>query len=432
MKPFAENCGIIIAYFLMRGGSRRQFLMFIIVIILVILLSLSLGIMAWFASVAARGLIRPRLPRGKSFPLHRFAVVVCAKNEENVLVHLFHSIREQEYPKDHWHIFLLADHCTDHTADVGKKYDFVTVYERNDGPVSGKGCVLNWGLPKILKEQGSRFDAFLFFDADNVAGKHFMKHINEALNNGADVVQGNRLAGEPYTTFVTKWYAIYWTLYSFFYSYPREKLGLSCFLTGTGFAVKKELIQKRGWHTCTITEDVEFSFQQCLNGGRVSFNVDAICYDEQPSDLRTMIRQLTRWCTGSYQIFKHYFFKWLKEFTLRPSVRLFDNFCLLMMGPASIVMFLASNLLGLLIPMQFPGSDLLAILFSLLGILFTWIGERGTTKYVGIPMYRLGLSFFTFPIFLWIYMFCSLFALIHPQTGWKPIAHKGLENSETG
>lgn len=410
--------------------KEGEYLMLVIFIILTVCLLLSLGIMAWFASVAGRGLIRPRQERGKGQPKHRFAVVVCAKNEEHVLVHLFNSIRRQDYPADHWHIYLLADHCSDHTADVGRKYDFVTVYERKDGPTNGKGYVLKWGLSKILKEHGNEFDAFIFFDADNVAEKSFMTHMNEALNKGADVIQGNRLAGEPYTTFVTKWYAIYWTLYSFFYSYPREKLGYSCFLTGTGFAVKKELIQKYGWNTSTITEDVEFSFQQCLRGRRVSFNVDAICYDEQPSDLHTMIRQLTRWCTGSYQIFKHYFSKWVREFTLHPSVKLFDNFCLLMMGPASIVMFLSSNLLSLIFPLHYPGSDLVGFLFFLLGIVFTWIGERGTTKYVGIPMYRLGLAFYTFPIFLWIYMFCSLFALIWPQRGWKPIAHQGLNDEE--
>ena len=397
-----------------------------VMIFLITILVLSLALMAWFAQVAVRGLIRSRKQKGESQPQHRFAVVICARNEENVLVHLLHSIKQQDYPSDLWHIYLLADHCTDRTAEVGRRYDFVTVYERSNGPTNGKGDVLSWGIQKILTDKQDTFDALMVFDADNVADQNFMKHMNAALNKGNAIVQGNRLAGEPYTTFVTKWYAIYWTLYSFFYSYPREKLGLSCFLTGTGFVIKKNLLKEHGWQTFTITEDVEQSFQQCLRGGRVAFCVDAVCYDEQPADLITMVRQLTRWCTGSYQIFVHYVPEWFRAFRQKPSARLWDAMCLVLMGPASIAMFLTTTLLGMTLPANLPYGRVTGLLFFLLGTIFTWIGERGTTRYVGIPMYRLGLSFFTFPIFLWIYMFCSLFSLIFPQRGWKPIVHRGL------
>ena len=163
--------------------------------------------LGWSGAVMLLGLIRRRLPRGDSDPKNRFAVIVCARNEEKVLSHLLKSLEEQDYPADAWHVYLLADHCTDGTVHLADRYPFVTVYERTDGPESGKG-----------------------FDADNIAKSDFMSRMNEHLNKGNQLVQGNRLGGEPYRTFITKWYAAYWATYTIFYSYPREKLNLSCFL----------------------------------------------------------------------------------------------------------------------------------------------------------------------------------------------------------
>ena len=76
--------------------------------------------------------------------------------------------------------------------------------------------------------------------------------MSNSLNEGSDVVQANRLAGKPFRSTVTKWYAIYWTAYSFLYSFPRYSLGLSPFLTGTGFAVRTSLLQKYGWKTTSM------------------------------------------------------------------------------------------------------------------------------------------------------------------------------------
>ena len=41
-----------------------------------------------------------KLPAHKESKLHRFAVVVCARNEENVIANLVESIRAQDYPSE--------------------------------------------------------------------------------------------------------------------------------------------------------------------------------------------------------------------------------------------------------------------------------------------------------------------------------------------
>lgn len=49
---------------------------------------------------------------------HRYAVLIAARNEEAVLPHLIESIRKQDYPGDLIEIFVVADNCTDGTAEA--------------------------------------------------------------------------------------------------------------------------------------------------------------------------------------------------------------------------------------------------------------------------------------------------------------------------
>ncbi|MDO5702374.1 MAG: glycosyltransferase, partial [Lachnospiraceae bacterium] len=92
-------------------------------IILQVILTVLIG---WHGVVTVFGLIRKKEPRGQDQPQNRFAVIVCARNEENVIVHLLRSLGEQDYPKDKWHVYLLADHCTDRTVDIARSFPFVT------------------------------------------------------------------------------------------------------------------------------------------------------------------------------------------------------------------------------------------------------------------------------------------------------------------
>ena len=52
---------------------------------------------------------------------HRYAVVVSARNESAVIGDLIHSIKVQNYPTELIDVFVIADNCTDNTADVARE-----------------------------------------------------------------------------------------------------------------------------------------------------------------------------------------------------------------------------------------------------------------------------------------------------------------------
>ena len=90
-------------------------------ILTIVLAAVILPVMAWQGIVTLFGL----LPRRRRRPLedrqYRFAVVICARNEEAVIGHLIESLKAQRYPKESYRVFVIADNCTgDDTAGAAK------------------------------------------------------------------------------------------------------------------------------------------------------------------------------------------------------------------------------------------------------------------------------------------------------------------------
>ncbi len=126
---------------------------------------------------------------------HRFMAIIPAHNEEAVVGNLVESLKKQNYDKELYDIYVIADNCTDKTAKVARDAGAI-VYERFDESKKTKGYALNWFLMKKIKEDAP-YDAFFVFDADNIVDKNFTKNMNKKLCQGEEVVQGYRYIKNP-------------------------------------------------------------------------------------------------------------------------------------------------------------------------------------------------------------------------------------------
>ena len=82
---------------------------------------------------------------------HKFAILIAARNEEKVIGNLLDSIDKQDYPSEFVDVFVIADNCTDSTADIARQHG-AHVIERFNKNQIGKGYALDYGYHKIQEE----------------------------------------------------------------------------------------------------------------------------------------------------------------------------------------------------------------------------------------------------------------------------------------
>lgn len=357
---------------------------------------------------------------------HKFMAIIPAHNEEAVVGNLIESLKNQNYNKELYDIYVIADNCTDNTAMVAKNAGAI-VYERYDENKKTKGYALDWFLQQKIKED-AQYDAICIFDADNIVDKNFIKAMNKKLCQGEEVVQGYRDIKNPTDNWITSGYALfYWTMHRF-YHLARYNLGLSPLLNGTGFMVSFDIIKENnGWKTVTLTEDIEFSLQRILKGKRLGWSTEAIVYDEQPTGFKQSWSQRSRWTVGHMQCMKEYTGKLFNAAKEKKTMMNIDGFFYII---GSIPMFvitlvlLASNF----ILYAAQGMTQTELIINILRYLVpTFVLPSLTAAFVmyldGKPLKPMIKGFFTYPLFMGSWLLINFKCLFKRETEWEKITH---------
>ena len=366
---------------------------------------------------------------------HKFMAIIPAHNEEAVVGNLIESLKNQNYNKELYDIYVIADNCTDNTAQIARDKGAI-VYQRFDPTRKTKGYALNWFLQQKIEEDAD-YDAFFVFDADNIVDKNFIKNMNKKLCQGEDVVQGYRDIKNPTDSWVTAGYAIfYWTMHRF-YHLARYNLGLSPLLNGTGFMVKFDVVKPDGWQTKTLTEDIEFSLQRIIKGKRLGWSTDAIVYDEQPVGFKQSWSQRSRWTVGHMQCIKEYT-KSLANATKENKTMM--NFDGLLYIVGIIPMFILTLIILATNFLMYAGDGMTSfeLIYNLgMYLVPTFLLPIGTAMIVMAldrrpikPMAR-GLAFY--PIFMGSWLVINFKCLFKRNTTWEKIEHvRDIKIAEVG
>ena len=314
---------------------------------------------------------------------HKFMAIIPAHNEEMVVANLIESLKNQTYDKNLYDIYVIADNCTDKTAEVARKAGAI-VYERFDNAHKTKGYALQWFLKQKIAENAD-YDAFFVFDADNIVDKNFIKNMNKKLCQGEEVVQGYRDIKNPTDNWITAGYALfYWTMHRM-YHLARYNIGLSPLLNGTGFMVKFDVVKPNGWETQTLTEDIEFSLKQIIQGRKLGWatehktlmNFDGLLY-----------------IAGTTPI-------------LVVTFGLILINCIMYVSKAMTTWLFIVNILNYLIP---------TLLFPIFTALFVMVLEKKPIK----PMIK---GLLCYPAFMGTWVIINLKCLFKRETTWEKIDH---------
>lgn len=371
---------------------------------------------------------------------HTFAVLISARNEEKVIGNLVQSIKNNDYPQDKVKIFVVADNCTDNTAQICRDLG-CTVFERFNQQQIGKGYALNFLFANIYKNfPDYEPDAFFVFDADNVLTKNYIKEMNKALDKGVKVCTSYRNSKNFGTNWISAGASLGFIRECRFLHRPKAVLGLNSHVSGTGFYVSKEVLTfKQGWQHVTLTEDIEFSAFNTLKGVKIGYCEDAVFYDEQPIKFKQTWKQRLRWAKGSLMGFSLFHValsvSFLKTFDFSYYEYYFTRFF-----PVSIyygLSFVASTILTLVtralevISGQVLVSAIYFIWPILTGLLTTYLGMLVDSvlitivewKKIKAKWYKKLLYMFTTPIFNMIFTIPTVYVALFKKVKWDPIEH---------
>ena len=395
-----------------------------------------------FFYIAVALVKRPK-PYEKEAVLHNFAVLIPARNEEAVIGELITSINEQDYPSDRITVFVVADNCTDGTAEAARKCGAV-VYERFNKELVGKGYALNYLLEKIENDfDREAFDAFFVFDADNVLTPNYVTEMNKAYSEGFRALTSYRNSKNYGDNWISSGYALWFIREAKYLNNSRMILKTSCAVSGTGFLVDRKLFEnKEGhleWNYFLLTEDIEFTASSVVNGERIGYCGTAEFFDEQPVKFRQSWNQRLRWAKGYLQVFANYgkrlitgifkknertetyhggpFACFDMSMTIMPAMIL-SGIMLTLDIAASIVMAFKGEFFHALNLIVIPLADAYGIVF-VVGII-TAITEW---SHIHTTVPRKILSIFTFPLFMITYIPISYAAILKRRVGWDPIRH---------
>jgi cellulose synthase/poly-beta-1,6-N-acetylglucosamine synthase-like glycosyltransferase len=243
---------------------------------------------------------RPRAPLPDSRDL-RFDVIVPAHNEAAIIERTIASLLRMSWPRDRFRVLVVADNCTDETADVARAAG-ATVLVRNDPSKRGKGYALQHAF-NASRDDG-RADAIVVVDADSEASPNMLEAFAARIESGMDAVQSHYGVRNPMASWRTRLITIAKGSFHIVRSRARERLNLSCGIRGNGWCVTHRLLARVPYQAFSLTEDVEYGITIGLAGCRVAYADEAHADADMVSNEDIAGRQRQRWEDGRFALIR--------------------------------------------------------------------------------------------------------------------------------
>ncbi len=333
-----------------------------------------------------------RIPPVSVAPEMTLAVVIPAHDEALVLAATLQSLAAQSYPPSLREMIVVADNCTDETAEIAHARG-ATVLERRDAERRGKGHALDWALARLLAlprpadavplsgpmndpalavqspsgrgsaswlfrpqdgatsdggfippEPGSDVqarsaDAYVIVDADTWVAPDFLERVAARLSAQADArgyaaVQGRYGVLNADEGWRAALMAAAFDLFNHVKPLGRDRLGLGVGLKGNGMAFTRALLLAAPWRGDSVTEDIDYGLDLARHHGvRVRYAPEAVVRAQMPTTARQAASQRARWEGGRYRLLRERALPLLADGLRRRSALLCDGAVDLLLPP---------------------------------------------------------------------------------------------------
>ena len=195
-------------------------------------------------------------------------------------------------------IVVVADNCSDETAAISRSFG-VTVIERQDTELLGKGYALDYGLRFIEKEPP---DVVVFVDADCIVHQGTIEQIACLAAAVTRPVQVTYLMEQPTNPGPKDAVsALAFMVKNLVRPSGLARLNLPCLLTGTGMAFPWSVLQNVTLASSNIVEDMQLALDLAISGSPPIFCQSGRVIGRLPAQTQAAKSQRTRWEHGHLQ-----------------------------------------------------------------------------------------------------------------------------------
>jgi 1,2-diacylglycerol 3-beta-glucosyltransferase len=234
-------------------------------------------------------------------PLPRLLFLVPAHDEELLLPACLRSLSSLEYPRDRFEVVVVADNCTDGTAELARQ-EGVTCWERVDTQLRGKPHALRWAVQQL---DLSRLDAVVIVDADTTVARDFATALSGLAPLRDKAAQAYNGVANPGDNAITRMAAVLSAANHRFAYRLKHRAGLNVPLSA-GMCVGAGLLERYGWPTFTIGEDWELYAFLTERGFRIDSAAGARLYAQEARSLEQSASQRKRWMGGKLTVLARY------------------------------------------------------------------------------------------------------------------------------
>lgn len=308
-------------------------------------LDLALEITAIPILAAAAYLALLALAAGWRAPLagarwHRFDVIIPAHDEGGGIEATVRSVLAVDYPTDLYRVLVVADNCSDSTADRARAAG-ARLLERHDDTRRGKGYALELAYRASCTEGFA--DAVVVIDADSVASGNLLTAFSAHLEQGQEAMQAEYGIRNPNASWRTRLMVVAFALFHTTRSRARETLGLSCGLRGNGMCFSTALLRRVAPSAFSVVEDIEYGLALGRAGVRVAHVGEAAVLGDMPATGRDASSQRARWEGGRWRLARQHVPSLLREAIARRDIVLLDLAADLLVPPLTTLTALAAG-----------------------------------------------------------------------------------------
>lgn len=247
-----------------------------------------------------------------------FVIYIPAYKEDAVIVDTAKAALALNYPAYRKHIVVIADSLQPATLLALRSLPIQVVEVSFEKSTKAKA------LNVALQQTAGDYDYALVLDADNVCAKGFLYRMNDVLQTGFKLVQGQRVAKNTNTTYALL-DAISEGINNHIFRKGHRALGLSSAIIGSGMAIDFSLF-KTIMPQITAIGGFDKELQLSLLHNHICFGYaqKAIVYDEKITQQTHFENQRKRWLSAQFHYMRRYFFSGCLHL-LKGNVDFFDS-----------------------------------------------------------------------------------------------------------